>query len=85
VEEEKSLISRLYRCDQYKQREELKRQREAERVKAELEQCSFKPQLAGRGRAMSRSKEAGAVRGYEKAVDRMKSGYKRNRELRDNL
>jgi hypothetical protein len=87
VAEEKNLVARLYRYDQYRQREELKRQSEQERVKAELDQCSFKPKI-DHTRALSRGRtagRAGEVRGYEKAVGRMKSGYKKNRELKDNL
>ncbi len=45
-------------------------------MKAELQQCSFKPRI-DRGRAISRGK--GEVKGYEKAVNRMKSGYKKNK------
>jgi hypothetical protein len=61
----------------------LKKKIERERELAEISQCSFKPNLEDRSRAMSKSKlTSKEVRGYEKAVDRMKSGYKKNKELK---
>lgn len=63
----------------------MKKQTEEERIKAELNQCSFKPNISDRNRAISKSKVTSEVKGYEKAIDRMKSGYKRNKELKENL
>lgn len=85
--EEKQLVSRLYDCDKYKYREELKAQIEQERIKVELESCTFKPQIVSKSRAMSKSKVAGQaiIKGYEKAVERMKAGYQKNKELKENL
>lgn len=45
-----------------------------------MNECSFKPNLEDRSRAMSKSKLASKdVKGYEKAIDRMKNGYKKNK------
>lgn len=81
--EERKLVERLYNCDIYKQREEQKKKIDEERIKIELNSCTFKPQIRRQQNTRSRAKiNPNPIKGYQQAIDRMKSGYQKQKELK---
>ena len=78
-------MDRLYKWDHYQERQTQKEVLEAERQKKEMEECTFQPNVGRKSRAMSSGKmNAKPIPGYSQAIDRMKTGYKKGKELRDN-
>lgn len=84
---EKSMIDRLYRADKYHMREVQKKVQEERRIKAELEECTFKPEINNdRLRSASNNKRSKSINGFQKSVQRMKVGVEKHRvqkELRE--
>ncbi len=62
---EKSMIDRLYRADKYHMREVQKKVQEERRIKAELEECTFKPEINNdRLRSASNNKRSKSINGF---------------------
>ena len=80
------MVDRLYKVDIYKEREEKKRLLEEERALKEMKQCTFRPTVSNastsRLTSHNNSVQDKSIKGYEKAINRMKSGYQKNRELK---
>lgn len=76
--QEKELVERLYKNDIYKQREEQKKEMDEQKEKEELRQCTFKPNLVKRGKSVT-SKSYSQIKGYDKAINRLKAGNEKNK------
>ena len=73
------MVTRLYKCDIYHERELQHRKQEERRQRKEMEECTFKPSLnKSRGRSFSCKSRSASVNGYDKAVLRMKVGHKKS-------
>ena len=63
-----------------------KRMLEEERMRKEMESCTFKPQIAHVDRTLNKKRvDDRSIKGYQKAIERMKTGYKKNKEQKENL
>ena len=79
-------MDRLYKFDRYYDREEQKRQLDEERLQKELSQCTFKPSITHKSHSTSRIKPGQKnIKGYQKAVERMKNGYQKQKEFKENM
>jgi hypothetical protein len=70
----------LYQNDKYQHRLVLKKIQDEQKMKEELENCTFKPELCpDRLRSASRAKRSHSVNGFEKTVHRLKVGIEKTR------
>ena len=77
---EKEIINRLYQNDKYQTRLALKKVKDQQKLKAEMEECTFKPELCSdRLRSLSKAKHSHSVNGFQKTVHRLKVGTQKNR------
>jgi hypothetical protein len=85
---EKEMVDRLYNKDRYHMRQALKKVEEERRVKDEMKQCTFKPEINNERlrSASNNNRRSRSVNGFEKSVQRIKVGIEKNRiekELRE--
>ena len=63
----------------------MKRQLEEERLKVELQKCTFKPNLNHQRSSLPVKPTGKEIKGFSKAIERMKVGYEKNKNLQKEL